>query len=247
MTSTRPDSRSSGSRCSEAQNVSEMFRVLDPGDVCRLLLGLETAGKRDVERLPVGIDRQRNPRTLRRLGRDHVHVGGLTGSILSTARRNTTSAMPIPVALPSVSSVRSRMMMRWMRGLNRALPSGAQPDDVAVDHVRVGAIAGDVLADAVDDQDVDPLAGQASHPLAGDLEQFLLPLPDCGPRALPRPRARCAVAVLDHGDPERDIDLAERELGDGGDQMVELIDALGMEEFGALLFAKPDGDHLHQA
>ena len=29
--------------------------------------------------------------------------------------------------------------------------------------------------------------------------------------------------------------------------MVELVHALGMEELGALLFAKPNGDHLHQA
>ena len=37
-----------------------------------------------------------------------------TGSIRSATRRRTTSAIPMPTALPSVSSVRSRTTIRWI-------------------------------------------------------------------------------------------------------------------------------------
>ena len=92
-----------------------------------------------------------------------------TGSILSTARRNTMSAMPMPVAFPSVSSVRSRTIMRWIRGVTGSSVGGRTPATSRLITFGIRAIAGDVFADAVDDQDVDPLSGQATHPLPRDL------------------------------------------------------------------------------
>ena len=46
----------------------------------------------------------------------------LAASIRSTARRRTTSAMPIQTAFPSVSSVRSRTTMRWIEGPDQVGP-----------------------------------------------------------------------------------------------------------------------------
>src|SRR3954447_15366136 len=222
-----------------------MLRVLDPGDVCRLLFGLETAGKRHVDRFPIGIDCQRNPRTLRRLGCDHVHVGGHRVHLGDrAAQHDVRHADPGCIAFRILCKVTDdHALDARFDGLFRRATC---PDDVAVDHVRVRAISGDVLADAVDDQHVDPLAGQASHTLAGDFEQFLFALPDTG-RGYRLSLGQVPVAILDHRHPKGDVDLGKRELGDRGNQMVELIHTLGMEELGAFLFAKPDGDHLHQA
>ena len=72
-------------------------------------------------------------------------------------------------------------MMRWIAGLRLTSLCSSRPGDVAVDHVRVGAVAADVLADLVDDQHVDPLARQPADPLARDLEQLLFAVEIFGP------------------------------------------------------------------
>jgi hypothetical protein len=79
-------------------------------------------------------------------------------SIFSTARRSTTSAMPMPTALPSVSAVRSRTTIRWMLG-----PAPVGPGVVAADDVGIHPQAADVLADVVEHEHVDAAERQPGH------------------------------------------------------------------------------------
>ena len=173
----------------------------------------------------------------------------MTGSILSTsaAQDDVGHADAGGVALGVVGQVaddRSAGSSAGSRARSRSIDAG----DVAVDDVRVGAVAADVLADLVDDQDVErrspgrrPIRSRAIR------SSSCLAVPDLRGRDR-LDQAEAAVAVLDQGDAEGDVDLAEGEAADGRDQVVEVGKPLAWKYSApfclprpiAIIFIRPD-------
>ena len=93
----------------------EVLGVADARDPGAGRIDPQAAGEREVEALPVGLAVRaiRAPSGVLAVTQ-FMYVFSL--SIRATARAWTMSAMPIPTALPSVSSVRSRTKIRWMDG-----------------------------------------------------------------------------------------------------------------------------------
>ena len=148
--------------------------------------------------------------------------------------------MPIPTAFPSVC-VRQVADDDPLDGRARS----RRPGVVASDDVRVHPEPADVLADRVEDEDVDRVEREAGHRVGRHREQLGLACRDqVGRDGLDVAEPR--VAVLDERKAERDRGTGERVRGGGRDQLVEDRETLPMEGIGPLLLAQPDGDHLHQ-
>src|SRR5262249_34358248 len=115
------------------------------------------------------------------------------------------------------------------------------PDDVGV-HPR----ARDVLADLLDDQDVDRRGREARHPLSRALWQTALAVLEIRGVEGFDPR-RLVVSVLDDPDAEADARLGQHLPPDRRDHLlVAVVDVGPVVLDGALVFAEPDRHHLEE-
>ena len=165
-------SRSSSSSASEAKNHSRC--LVSRMRAIRACAGIDTeaAGQREVDALQVGLRGKCDPRALGRLGRDAVHVRlQLVHSGNGAGMDDVGHADPDGVALGFVGEVAHE------DPLDGRSPAGGSRV-VAPDDVRVHPEAADVLADPVDDQDVERGQREPGEVAVGLVPELPLRAPD---------------------------------------------------------------------
>ena len=116
--------------------------------------------------------------------------------------------------------------------------------ELAPHHVGVQAGAADVLADLVDQKDIDVPKRQPGHPLLGQYEQLLFPALELLRRD-GLDQGRLVVGVLDDRQPGPDPTVPDHLLRHAADDLVEaMIQDRPMVDRGPLALAQADEHHL---